>query len=251
MISAIIPTYQSPQALDLCLTSAIKGQQNLNQIIVIVDGYYELNKEVLQKWQKYINILNLEVNQGLCKATNLGVYNAEHDKILIVNDDNVFPAGWDSTLEKFYHPEWVVTPNQIEPRPSMFRQFIIQDLGTIPETFNLDTFWEYCKNLPYKEEIDSSGSTLPIFMNKQKYLALGGWDEYYEQGMVADWDFFLKCSIAGLSMKRLYSCPFYHFSSLTINNERRQQAELNAHTYAKYKWGDYIKHNQFDNLKYI
>jgi glycosyltransferase involved in cell wall biosynthesis len=50
MISVIIPTYKSPDALDLCLRSAIEGQQNQNQIIVVVDGFYDINKEVLEKW---------------------------------------------------------------------------------------------------------------------------------------------------------------------------------------------------------
>ena len=103
MISVIIPTYKSPQALDLCLRSAIEGQVNQNQIIVVVDGFYDLNKEVLIKWKESIELLILQENIGLCKGTNLGVYNATCDKILIVNDDNVFPAGWDETLEA----EWL------------------------------------------------------------------------------------------------------------------------------------------------
>ena len=70
MISVIIPTYKSPEYLDLCLESAIKGQENENQIIVVVDGHYDLNKEVLEKYKDSINILNLEVNVGLCKATS-------------------------------------------------------------------------------------------------------------------------------------------------------------------------------------
>ena len=37
MISVIIPTYKEPEALDLCLTSAIEGQTQENQIIVVVD----------------------------------------------------------------------------------------------------------------------------------------------------------------------------------------------------------------------
>ena len=74
MISVVIPTYKSPEMLDLCLESAIKGQSKENQIIVVVDGYYGLNKEVLLKWESYINILNLKENVGLCKGTNLGVY---------------------------------------------------------------------------------------------------------------------------------------------------------------------------------
>ena len=99
MISVIIPTYKSPDTLDLCLRSCILGQQNKNQIVVVVDGFYDINKHVLDRWKDNIDILNLEQNVGLCRGTNLGVYNAQYDKILIVNDDNVFPQHWDIHLE--------------------------------------------------------------------------------------------------------------------------------------------------------
>jgi GT2 family glycosyltransferase len=60
-------------------------------------------------------VLNLEENVGTCRATNLGVYNANNEKILIVNDDNVFPEYWDEKLEKCFEENSVITPNQIEP----------------------------------------------------------------------------------------------------------------------------------------
>ena len=81
MISVIIPTYKSPEMLDLCLESAVKGQKNVNQIIVVVDGHYDINEHVLNKWCHIIEILNLETNVGLCKGTNLGVMNARHDTV--------------------------------------------------------------------------------------------------------------------------------------------------------------------------
>ena len=99
MISVVIPTYKEPEVLDVCLKSAIEGQINQNQIIVVVDGFYDLNKEVLDKYKDHIGILILEQNKGLCRATNLGVYNSQYDWVLIVNDDNVFPYGWDVSLE--------------------------------------------------------------------------------------------------------------------------------------------------------
>jgi len=250
MISVIIPTYKAPQMLDLCLQSAIKGQRNKNQIIVVVDGFYDLNKEVLEKWSEYIDVLNLEENVGLCKGTNLGVYNAQSDKILIVNDDNIFPLNWDEQLEKVYTPNSVISPNQIEPTPSMFKQFHIKDCGRDPKTFSLENYWKYeepLRGLP----MDETGSTLPIFMSKIDYLKIGGWDENYELGMVADWDFFLKCQLSGLKMFRVYNCHFYHFASVSTNGDKRQQAEYMGHEYAKYKWGDYIKHDSNSNLKYI
>ena len=213
MISVIIPTYKEPEALDLCLRSAIEGQINKNQIIVVIDGFYELNKSVLEKYSKHIDILNLEENIGLPRATNLGVYNAQYDKILIVNDDNVFPVNWDIELERVYEPNSVISPNQIEPIPSMFSQFVIENLGRDPQTFDLKKFWDYETNKQfYKKE--ETGSTLPIFMSKLDYLKVGGWDESYPGAWVVDWDFFLKCKLSGMKMIRIYNIHFYHFVSL-------------------------------------
>jgi len=251
MISVIIPTYKSPEFLDLCLESAIVGQDDENQIIVVVDGYYDLNKEVLEKWKDNIDILNLEQNVGLCRGTNLGVYNAKHDNILIVNDDNVFPLEWDIQLEHWkLQDNQMIVPNQIEPNPSMFSQFHIKDFGSDPKTFNLDNYWGY-ENTIAKDKMDVSGSTLPIYMKKQDFIRIGGWDENYELGMVADWDFFLKCNLSNIKSTRIYNCHFYHFASVSANGEKRHQAESAGHIYAKYKWGDFIKHNPSNNLKYL
>ena len=74
-ISVIIPTYKEPEYLDLCLKSAFKGQTNDNEIIVVVDGFLELNQAVLDKYPDVV-ILDLVDNQGLSVATNWGVYNA-------------------------------------------------------------------------------------------------------------------------------------------------------------------------------
>jgi glycosyltransferase involved in cell wall biosynthesis len=250
MISVIIPTYKSPEVLDVCLQSVISGQRLNNQIIVVVDGFFEVNKEVIAKYKDSIEVLVLEENVGLCRATNLGVYNAEFDKILIVNDDNVFPDVWDQVLLEEYKPGYVLAPNQIEPTPSIFKQFHIKDLGRDPKTFNLQAYWDY-ENSVRENKTEESGSTLPIFMNKYDYIRIGGWDENYEAGMVADWDFFLKCALSELKMIRTYSCHFYHFASISTNGKKRQQAEQKGHEYAKYKWNSNIYSHPENNLKFI
>ena len=251
LISVIIPTYKSPEMLDLCLRSAIEGQVNENQIIVVVDGFYDLNKEVLEKYTKSIDILTLDDNVGLCRGTNLGVYNAKYERILIVNDDNVFPQHWDKILNYDFQLNSVISPNQIEPTPSMFSQFIIEDLGRDAKTFDLDKFWQFDYHVASGDKVDETGSTLPIFMSKVDYLRVGGWDENYQDGMVADWDFFLKCQLSGLKMLRTYNSHFYHFASVSVNGDKRKNAEVQGHEYAKYKWGCYIKHNPSNNLKFL
>jgi len=264
MISVIIPTYKTTHALDLCLSSAIEGQQNKNQIIVVVDGFYDLNKEVLEKYSDHIDVLDLEYNMGACKALNLGVYNAQYDKVLIVNDDNVFPQHWDTILEEEwkvceekYPKGFVLTPNQVEPFPSMFRQFIIEDLGRDPKTFDLERFWLFNYHYASGDKTEENGSTWPVLMNKYDYLKVGGFAEDYpsQSGFVTDWEFFLKLQMSGLKMLRTWNCHFYHFVALSNKSpeqaKQSKQEEIACHEYAQYKWGTYIKHNPENNLKFI
>lgn len=253
MISVIIPTYKSPEVLDIALCSAINHQDNTNEIIVVVDGFYNINKSVLEKWQQHITIIDVAENAGLCAAYNKGVFNASCEKILLVNDDNVFPRNWDTKLEKAYLPNTVISPNQIEATNSIFPQFAITNLGQ-PDSFDMAKFLEYEESIS-EDKTDNCGNTLPIFMSRTDYVRLGGWDENYPRiGLVADWDFFLKCKLAGLKMIRSYLCHFYHFGSVTSNNKDlydRQRNEVLSHLYAEKKWGKRIQHSFIDNSKYI
>tara|TARA_R110000822_G_scaffold20779_5_gene66217 strand:- start:21 stop:791 length:771 start_codon:yes stop_codon:yes gene_type:complete len=255
MISVIIPTYKEPEVLDVCLNSAITNQKGTNQIIVVVDGFFDLNKEVLAKYSKDINVLNLGENMGLQRATNLGVYNAQYDKILIVNDDNVFPKDWDEKLLEVWDEDAVISPNQIEPIPSMFRQFNINNLGRDPLTFDLEAFNKYAQEISV-DKVEETGSTLPIFMSKKNYLTVGGWDEAYPGAWVVDWEFFLKCELAGYKMLRSYNCHFYHFVSIGTEatpEEKQKKAikEQACHQYFAYKWGQPAAHNPENNSKML
>lgn len=254
MISVIIPTYKEPEALDLCLRSAIKGQKNKNQIIVVVDGFYDINKNILNKYVDNIEILNLEENVGMVRAMNFGHMNAVYDLVFHVQDDNVFPYEWDVKLENSYMPNSVVSPNQIEPKPSMFKQFIINDMGRDVNTFDLESYWQ-CERLYCKDKIEESGSTFPFLINKIDYLKIGGFDESYPGPWVVDWEFFLKCKLNGMKMLRTYNCHFYHFISLGTRTpekiQQNQQIEHECHLYGNYKWGTSIKHNPINNDKYL
>ena len=186
----------------------------------------------------------------MARATNLGVYNASNDLILIVNDDNVFPLEWDTRLESQYRPGAVYAPNQIEPIPSIFSQFIIKDFGRTPEDFDLSSFRQFeISNSKMKQSIE--GSTLPIFMSKKDYLRVGGWDESYPGSWVVDCEFFMKCNLNGIGSIRLYNVSFYHFVSVgTKSEERIKEAvykEQMCHEAFRYKWGGYMKRDSQTN----
>lgn len=256
MISVVVPTLNTPTALDLCLRSAIDGQNFINDIVVVIDGDFDSNKLVLEKYKNFIRPIILSKNVGTCKATNIGVYESQHRNILIVNDDNVFPKDWDTILLNHDIKNSVVAPNQIEPYNSIFSQFNICDLGRNPESFNLENFWQYEQQIR-SNNIDHTGSTFPIYIDKFNFLRSGGFDSDYPSpsGFVADWEFFMKCEMNGMLMLRSYKLSFYHFVSITAKSPdkimKSQTYEANCHAYFAYKWGQSAQHNPINNSKLL
>jgi glycosyltransferase involved in cell wall biosynthesis len=242
MISVIIPTYKEPDVLELCIKSALEGQVNTNEIIVVVDGFYDINKDILLKYNNKIKIIELLENSGLCRATNIGVFNASNDLVLIVNDDNVFPSNWDINLENAYSENSVLTPNQIEPFTSIFPQFIIKDFGRSAKDFKKEEFDKFCK-LFENEPCLEGGYTFPIFISKKNFLKIGGFDESYpsQAGYVADWEFFIKAELCGMNFYRDFGTKFYHFVSTSAKSEAKKEQsrieEIDCHKYFYYKWG--------------
>lgn len=248
-ISIVIPTYNSPETLDLCLSSIIEGQVYDNQIIVVVDGMFENNKEIIWKYDKKIQFLNLENNVGTCRATNLGVYNAIYENVLILNDDNVASKSFDKNLlnevellKELNKPNFVITPNQIEPFPSIFPQFVIKDFGRSAKDFKKEEFDKFCKIFE-NEPCLEGGYTFPIFISKKNFLKIGGFDESYpsQAGYVADWEFFIKAELCGMNFYRDFGTKFYHFVSTTAKSEAKKEQsrieEIDCHKYFYYKWG--------------
>ncbi len=242
-LSVIIPTYKTPQILDICLASAIEGQSIKNEIIVVVDGFYGLNKPILDKYKEHIKMLDLKDNVGTVKATNLGIYSSTLDYILVVNDDNVFPNGWDERLNvsiEKYKNNFILSPNQIEPFPSIFKEFVIKDFGRNEKTFDKFEFNKFCLTL--NGDIEECGVSFPFFMKKLDYLRVGGLEQYPSpSGFVSDWEFFMKCEMNGLKLLRDFGLHFYHFVSVSTKNEqdveKSKQFEINCHKYFQYKWG--------------
>ena len=64
MVSLIIPSYRNPECLDICLRSAFEGQANDNEILAVVDGFYEESLKVLEKYPK-VQVLPFEENKGM------------------------------------------------------------------------------------------------------------------------------------------------------------------------------------------
>jgi hypothetical protein len=176
-------------------------------------------------------------------ATNVGVYNATSERILLINEDNVAPAAWDVQLEKVWEPNTVYAVQQIEPTPSIFN-FHTLDCGQSLPTFDMQKFASYESSTRVFTPTDDA-YTLPIYMSKKWFMASGGWDVSFVSPFVVDLDFFMKLQLMWtLDFKRTHVCAFYHFGSKSTKKRTDEvkdwsEGERIAAEQFAYKWGIY------------
>ena len=251
MISVIVPSYRNPKYLDLCLHSLTRGQYNNNQIIVVLDGYVEESEAVVNR-HKGVDLIPLPENKGMQHAINIGVWNSSSDKIFVINDDNVFAPMWDKRLETQYSPDEILTVNQIEPTgPGMFN-FPVMDCGQTVETFDMEKFIDEERRLSVNKKTPD-GNIFPFLMNKKWFMAVGGFDTFYNSPNLCDWDFFAKLElIPGLTRARTHFLHSYHFGSVSTKKnseaQRFREREQFALQQYYYKWG-FPPQNGENNLK--
>jgi glycosyltransferase involved in cell wall biosynthesis len=238
MISVIIPSYRNPKCLDICLHSALHNQKNQNELICIIDGFVEESKHIIEKYKAKVGFIESPSNQGMQYSLNVGVWNSSNSKILIVNDDNVFPKDWDNILNEDFKEGLILTPNQIERSPSIFN-FITDDYGGVDD-FNFNMFTE--KEQTHRTStLTDDGEIFPFMISKTDYMMVGGFDTVYDSPFICDWDFFLKLELAGRTFKRTRKLNFYHFGSMATKNGKEankfKSGEQEASSIFTYKWG--------------
>ena len=170
--------------------------------------------EAVVNRHKGVDLIPLSENKGMQHAINIGVWNSSNDKIFIINDDNVFAPMWDKRLETQYSPDEILTVNQIEPTgPGMFN-FPVMDCGQTVETFDMEKFIDEERRLSVNKKTPD-GNIFPFLMNKKWFMAVGGFDTFYNSPNLCDWDFFLKLElIPTIGHARIHNVHLYHFGSV-------------------------------------
>ena len=255
MISVIIPSYRNPKYLDLCLHSLLTEQKNSNEVIVIIDGYVDESKWVIDKYKERVGFIEFPENRGLQSGLNYGVWNATNEKILIVNEDNVFSRNWDEILEEGYDENNVTTINQVEPVGPSIYKFPINDFGGTESSFKYDEFQEWEQTIR-NDETTPDGEIFPFLISKRNYMIVGGFDTFYQSPFICDWDFFLKLEMLGVKFERTHRVHFYHFGSKSTKNrdDKKEssddfhQGEGMAYQMFEYKWG-FRPQNGLNNSK--
>lgn len=181
-------------------------------------------------------------DQGQCIATNIGAsqVSPDTDYIFISNSDMYYAPGWNKKL-RFDYP--VFSPNLVEPTDNAGSAdpFLKLDAGFTVDAFNQTEVDDFIPKMILEDEAgrEEDGFNLPLFIRKDVWAAVGGYDVVYDPwGSNSDTDLQTALNVAGITPKRLRDVLVYHFSnkSGTFDGTHQDFYQHNLE-YFKEKWG--------------
>lgn len=182
-------------------------------------------------------------DQGQCQAVNIGaqLVSPDTDYLFISNSDMYYAPGWDRNL-RFDYP--VFSPNLVEPtnNAGSAEPFLKYAGGYTLEEMKLneiDAFVNLHVLLHNGEEAQEPGFNFPLFIRKDLWDMLGGYDVAYDPwGSNSDTDLQTRINLAGVTPMRLRDVLVYHFSNKTPTFAPENDAfRMNNFEYFKDKFG--------------
>ena len=211
-ISVIIPNYNGESLLPQILPTVFVALDNSglpSEILVVDDCSTDASLQVLQQKFPAVNVLQNKVNSGFSVTSNRGIKAAKYDWVLLLNSDVKLEPGFFKPLLKYTNKHDVFG---VMGRIVGWQDDTIQDGAKYPYFHGVKI--KTSGNYLLKDEIDMAPGLLTMylsganaFMNKERFLAIGGFNELFSPFYVEDFELSLRAWRLG------YAC-YYEFNSI-------------------------------------
>ena len=156
LISVLIPTFNSSKTIEQCIKS-IKAQTYPNIEIIVIDNFSSDKTKIIAEGQ---NVKTLLKGPERSSQMNFGVNCANGKYILRVDSDMILDKNLVERCLEFclIGAEAVVVP-------------------VLPHPNGPTNFWVTCRMLEQKMLLDDMVNVAPRFIDRNVFLAVGGYDE--------------------------------------------------------------------------
>lgn len=245
-ISILMPTLNNIRLMKMAVRAFRNHTVNPYEILVYANAMSPEMKEYVQG-ENFDVFQHSQKNEGVALSTNSLAKAATGDIINYMGDDVYVAPGWDVPLVKKLNDEifyQYLTACMFEPignNPTMNAPF---NYGQDPETWREKDFLaEWWDKRLIKEDIGNGSG--PVFIRKELWAHIGGFDEGYYPGLATDPDITAKIYFSAKKegkpweFRGVADSGMYHFQARTghtvaarIKNARRRAQER----FVK-KWG--------------
>ncbi len=212
----IIPTYNRPQQIKLCLDALtyIEYPADSWNVIVVDDGSPKPLDEIIDPFKHRLNLTLLrKPNAGPASARNLGAQHAVGEFLAFTDDDCRPHAHWlrelSVILEK--HPAAMIggyTINALIDNPYSGASQLIADI----------VYRHYNPN-PQDSIFFTSNN---MVMSKETFLEIGGFSTLFDKAAAEDRDFCDRWRFSGRKLVYAPNAIMYHAHHMTLNAYLRQ-----------------------------
>jgi len=264
-ISIVIPNYNGRYLLEQILPSVFGAAKDAAlpfEIIVCDDCSSDDSISFLQKEYPEVKLLINEVNKGFSPTINTGIFNAQYSHVLLLNSDvKLTPNYFNGLLRYFERADtfgvmgkiigWDDDKIQDGGKYPSFHGLKIKTSGNYIPTHKEQGQWLYSMYL--------SGAN--AFVDRQKLLLLGGFDELFAPFYVEDFELSLRAWRMG------WKCYYDDFSvcrhklSASINPSNKKKSirvvynrnkmylhAIHLNTFKRFQW--FIQLG-FESLAYL
>lgn len=221
--SIIVLSWNRKELLSECLDAVIRAVEvegGEHEVILVDNGSTDGTQDYVRTQYPGVRLVELDRNYRFCRANNLGVKCAKNEIVVLLNNDVIVdPNFLGPLLRGFDQPDiFAVTSQIFNYDQSKAREETGKTFGTL--VFG-------CVHVGHAQpdERDELRQYVPVFYagggssayHREKFLALGGFNEIYNPGYVEDADLSYRAWKAGY---RVLFCP----ASKVIHKHRSTNA---------------------------
>jgi GT2 family glycosyltransferase len=191
-ISIIIPNWNGKPLLERnlpFLVDALSHYQESTEIIVVDNGSTDGSAEFLAYFYPNVKVLTFAKNEGFATACNKGVKASKYEVVYLLNNDVVVYKNFLEPLVPYFEDDNFFSVSSVEYSPDTDIS-LFSGAPTAQVKFKYGIFWYYYK------VINNTKEPIPVFFssgghsayNRNKFLALGGFDNLYHPFYCEDID---------------------------------------------------------------
>ena len=249
-ISVIVPTYNRPKALKLCLLSLASQSIMPYEILIADDGSTAETRDTVLEMQEKLkhafpvkHIWHEDIGFRKPKILNETVRQSSGDYLIFIDGDCMAHRHFIRSHVENSSPEAILSGKRVEIGKEL--TMLLLDRGTILNSFNLRLLWDaamsrsrkveeavmirnrYLRHMTHRDRITDDGIWGCNFsLYKNLFIAVNGCDEDFLDGSIEDNDLGIRVLNQGKQVRSVRGLAIifhlWHDSSWSFENDKYQ-----------------------------